>query len=57
LSDSKLLGASDPTKQADEFGYLTLDNVMADAANFVEHLKNTIPGAEDAKAIVASGKW
>ncbi|KAI0172953.1 peptidase S28 [Hypoxylon sp. FL1284] len=37
--------------------YLTLDNVMADAASFVGHLKKTVKGAADSKAILGSGSY
>ena len=56
FGDSAPFGAKDPTTQPEEFTYLTLDNVMADAANFVETLKKNITGAESSKAIVASGE-
>ncbi len=49
-------GAKDPPTQPEEFKYLTLDNVVADAANFVETLKKDITVAESSKAIVASGE-
>ncbi|KAI0380613.1 peptidase S28 [Hypomontagnella monticulosa] len=37
--------------------YLTLDNVMADAVSFVEHIKKTNNGTSDSKAIIASGSY
>ncbi|KAI2472709.1 peptidase S28 [Annulohypoxylon bovei var. microspora] len=37
--------------------YLTLDNVMADAVSFIEHIKEANNGASDSKAIVASGSY
>ncbi|KAI2617711.1 peptidase S28 [Hypomontagnella submonticulosa] len=37
--------------------YLTLDNVMADAVAFIEHVKETNDGASDSKAIIASGSY
>ncbi|KAI1453136.1 peptidase S28 [Annulohypoxylon moriforme] len=37
--------------------YLTLDNVMADAVSFIEHIKETNKGASDSKAIIASGSY
>ena len=39
----------------DNFQFLTLDNVMADAVSFVEMLQSTFPGAKDSKCIVSSG--
>lgn len=41
----------------DGFRYLTLDNVMADAANFVDMIKDNVTGAADSKCIVASGTY
>jgi serine carboxypeptidase S28 len=35
--------------------YLTLDNVMADAVNFIGMLKKTVSGASTSKVFVASG--
>ncbi|KAI6086506.1 serine carboxypeptidase S28-domain-containing protein [Hypoxylon rubiginosum] len=37
--------------------YLTLDNVMVDAVSFIDHIKETIEGAADSKAIVHSGSY
>ncbi|KAI1090935.1 peptidase S28 [Rostrohypoxylon terebratum] len=37
--------------------YLTLDNVMADAVSFIEHIKETNTGASNSKAIIASGSY
>ncbi|KAI0882945.1 peptidase S28 [Annulohypoxylon maeteangense] len=37
--------------------YLTLDNVMADAVSFIEHMKETNNGASESKAIIASGSY
>lgn len=36
--------------------YLTLDNVMADAVNFVNMLKTNYSGASESKTLVTSGK-
>ncbi|KAI1130432.1 peptidase S28 [Nemania abortiva] len=41
----------------ENFKFLTLDNVMADAVSFVEMLQKTIPGAQSSKSIVASGSY
>ena len=57
FGQSAPFGADNPITQHDEFQYLTLDNVMADAACFVESLKQNITGAESSKAIVASGSY
>ncbi|KAK9421866.1 putative Serine carboxypeptidase S28-domain-containing protein [Seiridium unicorne] len=37
--------------------YLTLDNVMADAFNFINMIQTTTTGAVDSKTIVASGPY
>ncbi|KAI1378058.1 peptidase S28 [Hypoxylon crocopeplum] len=37
--------------------YLTLDNVMADAVSFIEHVKATNKGAADSRVLVASGSY
>ncbi|KAK5241288.1 hypothetical protein LTS06_012156, partial [Exophiala xenobiotica] len=50
-------GASDPTKQLEEYAYLTLDNVMADGVAFMDHIKQNITGAQDSKVIVLSGSY
>ncbi|KUJ08199.1 uncharacterized protein LY89DRAFT_337845 [Mollisia scopiformis] len=59
FGESAPFGVTDPTDPAQlpKFDYLTLDNVMADGAYFVEYLKKNISGAEDSKAIVASGSY
>jgi hypothetical protein len=36
--------------------FLTLDNVMADAVEFVEQLRANVSGAGTSKAMVASGR-
>jgi dipeptidyl-peptidase-2/lysosomal Pro-X carboxypeptidase len=36
--------------------FLTLDNVMADAVEFVEQLRANVSGASTSKAMVASGR-
>ena len=35
--------------------YLTLDNVMLDAVDFIDYIKSTVPGANESKAIVDGG--
>ncbi|KAJ3821069.1 serine carboxypeptidase S28-domain-containing protein [Lentinula raphanica] len=37
--------------------YLTLDNVLADSAYFVEYIKKNITGAENSKAVVLGGSY
>ncbi|KAJ4487645.1 serine carboxypeptidase S28-domain-containing protein, partial [Lentinula aciculospora] len=37
--------------------YLTLENVLADSANFVEYVKKNITGADDAKVVVLGGSY
>jgi hypothetical protein len=37
--------------------YLTLENIMQDAISFVQHLRDTIPGAAESKVIVGSGSY
>ena len=53
---SKPFGASDPLTQTDKFQYMTLENVIEDATNFLAHLKRNITGAERSKVIAVSGK-
>ncbi|KIV87629.1 hypothetical protein PV11_03161 [Exophiala sideris] len=50
-------GATDPTKQFEEYSYLTLDNVMADSVAFLDYLKKNVTGATDSKVIVFSGSY
>ncbi|KAE8446449.1 hypothetical protein EG329_011912 [Mollisiaceae sp. DMI_Dod_QoI] len=59
FGESAPFGVTDPTDPAQlpKFEYLTLDNVMADGASFVEFLQQNITGAENSKAIVASGSY
>lgn len=49
---SKPFGATDPTKQLDDFKYLTLDNVMDDAVVFVDSLRANLTGGNESKAII-----
>lgn len=51
------LNATDPTTQSQKFEFLTLDNVMADAAGFLGYLKKNITGALESKVIVYSGVY
>lgn len=39
------------------FKFLTLDNVMADAVEFVAQLKRNVTGAQDSKVFVGSGSY
>jgi hypothetical protein len=55
FGESAAFGARDPTKQLEEYAYLTLDNVMADGVAFMDHIKQNITGAQDSKVIVLSG--
>lgn len=57
FGQSAPFNATDPATQQAEFQYLTLDNVMADAANFLSYLKKNVTGAEDSKVIVFSGMF
>ncbi|KAK7906123.1 hypothetical protein LTR67_000849 [Exophiala xenobiotica] len=57
FGESAPFGASDPTKQVEEYAYLTLDNVMADGVAFMDHIKQNITGAQDSKVIVLSGSY
>lgn len=41
----------------DNIAFLTLDNVMMDAENFINQVKQNVTGAEDSHAIVASGSY
>jgi hypothetical protein len=56
FGQSVVLNATDPTTQQEEFKYLTLDNVIDDAANFLTYLKHNVTGAENSKVIVYSGR-
>lgn len=42
---------------ADDFQTLTMDNVLLDAVNFINWMKNTIPGAKDSRVIVNGGSY
>ncbi|KAJ9610426.1 hypothetical protein H2200_005203 [Cladophialophora chaetospira] len=57
FGESAPFNSTDPTKQQYEYSFLTLDNVMADSANFVNYLKKSISGASNSKAIVYSGSY
>ncbi|KLO17492.1 peptidase S28 [Schizopora paradoxa] len=41
----------------ENIGFLTLDNVLLDAVNFVEWIRSTVPGANDSKVIVMGGSY
>lgn len=56
FGQSAPFNATDPTKQFEEFQYLTLDNVMADGVAFLTYLKKNVTGAADSKVIVLSGR-
>jgi hypothetical protein len=56
FGESIPLNATNPAKQQQAFSYLTLDNVMADAANFLNFLKQNVTGAAESKIIVYSGQ-
>lgn len=45
FGESAPFGATNPLTQHEEFSYLTLDNIMGDAAYFVNILKKNITGA------------
>lgn len=47
----------DASHDPENMKYLTLDNVMADAATFIAQIKENYTGAADSKAIVASGSY
>ncbi|KAF8856114.1 hypothetical protein BDZ45DRAFT_745833 [Acephala macrosclerotiorum] len=57
FGESTPFRAANPLTRREEFDYLTLDNIMADAVYFVSLLKQNITGADKSKAIVASGSY
>jgi pimeloyl-ACP methyl ester carboxylesterase len=59
--EHRYFGPSKPFGNAstsnENFRFLTLDNVMADAVAFVQQVKRNITGADKSKVLVASGSY
>lgn len=59
--EHRFFGLSDASKNItdpiEKYKSLTLENVMLDAVTFVNHIKNTVPGANHSKVIVSGGSY
>ncbi|XP_058831051.1 thymus-specific serine protease-like [Topomyia yanbarensis] len=58
-TEHRYYGLSRPTAstRTDLLKFLNIDQALADLAYFVEEMKNTIPGASNAKIIMAGGSY
>ncbi|TAQ84199.1 hypothetical protein B7494_g7475 [Chlorociboria aeruginascens] len=48
---------SNASNPIEKYTTLTLENVMLDAVTFVEHIKNTVPGAQNSSVIITGGSY
>ncbi|XP_001868268.2 thymus-specific serine protease [Culex quinquefasciatus] len=58
-TEHRYYGLSRPTAntRTDQMRFLNVDQALADLAHFVEEMRRTIPGAENAKVIMAGGSY
>ncbi|XP_058458574.1 thymus-specific serine protease-like [Malaya genurostris] len=58
-TEHRFYGLSRPTAstRTDLLKFLNIDQALADLAHFVEEMRNTIPGASNAKVIMAGGSY
>lgn len=56
FGDSFPTGVSEENATAKDLAPLTLDNVLLDSVAFVNWIKNSVPGASNAKVIINGGK-
>uniref|UniRef100_A0A1Q3FJA3 Putative thymus-specific serine protease n=1 Tax=Culex tarsalis TaxID=7177 RepID=A0A1Q3FJA3_CULTA len=58
-TEHRFYGKSRPTAntRTDQLRFLNVDQALADLAHFVEEMRRTIPGAENAKVIMAGGSY
>ena len=52
-----LSNASNASNPIEQYKSMSLENVIADAVAFVNHVKASVPGAGDSKAIVTGGSY
>lgn len=58
--EHRFFGLSNPSNASnpiEKYTSLTLENVMLDAVTFVEHMKDTVPGAKDSRVIISGGSY
>ncbi|OCK73876.1 hypothetical protein K432DRAFT_410339 [Lepidopterella palustris CBS 459.81] len=57
FGDSFPDGVSEASVSAKDWASLNLENVLLDSVTFVEWIKKTVPGAENARTIITGGKY
>ncbi|KAE8446302.1 hypothetical protein EG329_012388 [Mollisiaceae sp. DMI_Dod_QoI] len=58
--EHRFFGLSNPSNASnviEKYTSLTLENVMLDAVTFVEHIKDTVPGAQNSSVIIMGGSY